>query len=418
MYNKLKKFIIVPILILLTNCEPEEHVRTPEEINVGTISGTIKSIRKINILEANINLVSYNSTNSVGKTVRTIKSGTDGAFTFSLVDTGKMYKIIIEKAGFKKYASSFISLLTIKEKQLDVVMNDSLNMIDNNTFVTLPVIFHIIFNNTNYGVGNNISADVVNAQLNQLNAYFRNQIAPYKSVDTNMEFYLAETKPDGTPLTEPGINRVYNSTAVFIMDSLMDSSLARQLMWNPNYYINIIVATTDISKENSAVGMAHLPFVTSSNPLFGLPKIPDNYNVLPTYFHGITLNVEYFKKDVTTFVHEMGHYWGLKHLFSEKDCKATNDDGCADTYFYNRELYNYKTDGYVRNLCNGSNYIADNYMDYYYHYDHKFTPDQLTRMRSVLSYSPYRANLMYVKKPRETSTNKSGFIEIKPTVVE
>ena len=116
-----------------------------------------------------------------------------------------------------------------------------------------------------------------------------------------------------------------------------------------------------------------------------------------------------------TLAHELGHYLGLFHSFSEKTVKdkseAADDDDdsdyCDDTPSYNRIAYGKWLTEYVskaqaikkdttlsmRELAKRTNskdeeWQSDNLMDYSICYSMRFTPEQANRIRQVLYYSP------------------------------
>ena len=98
----------------------------------------------------------------------------------------------------------------------------------------------------------------------------------------------------------------------------------------------------------------------------------------------------------TTLAHELGHYLGLFHVFSGGDNGQTTDY-CEDTPDYDRPAY----DTWLASVSrltfaqaaqrqdrNGTTFTSYNIMDYYYGYRDRITPDQRTRIRHVLDYSP------------------------------
>ena len=116
-----------------------------------------------------------------------------------------------------------------------------------------------------------------------------------------------------------------------------------------------------------------------------------------------------------TLAHELGHYLGLFHSFSEKTVKdkseAADDDDdsdyCDDTPSYNRIEYGKWLTKYIsdakankkdttlsmrelakRTNSKGEKWQADNLMDYSICYSMRFTPEQANRIRQVLYYSP------------------------------
>ena len=83
------------------------------------------------------------------------------------------------------------------------------------TLITIPVVFHIIHNGDALGTNENISDTYIMAQLDQLNKDCRKLNADASLIpaaftgvaaDAEIEFCLAERKPDGTATT--GIERL------------------------------------------------------------------------------------------------------------------------------------------------------------------------------------------------------------------
>lgn len=280
--------------------------------------------------------------------------------------------------------------------------------------ITIPVIFHIIHNGENVGKGNNVSYSIIKKQLQDLNNTFRNIVKT--SIDIKIEFKLAIINPQNDTLTESGVERIYNEETMFNYNDLFDKNKCEfvyKSMWDVNKYINIWIAP--IENRTSA---ATLPYTSSYNYLTGL-KVLDDYwfNKQPLYTDGIVLNTEVireeylYNKSYYTLTHEMGHYFGLFHVFNDNDC--VEDDYCEDTYHYNRSLYDYSMQ-YKRLTCSGLLIYADNFMDYDYCYNYKFTQNQYERMRNVAAFSPYRGILRFSKSK---SNNKTKKIIPKPEII-
>ncbi|MFA6832963.1 MAG: M43 family zinc metalloprotease, partial [Bacteroidaceae bacterium] len=128
--------------------------------------------------------------------------------------------------------------------------------------------------------------------------------------------------------------------------------------------------------------------------------------------------------DVTvTLAHELGHYLGLHHPFSEDEkgnltTSCINSDYCDDTPSYDRAAYEKvlmlllasqpdsipipMKEAATRESCETSKeFVGRNIMDYEVCYSDQFTSDQRTRIRHVLAYSPL------IPGPKKTTTTKS-----------
>lgn len=311
---------------------------------------------------------------------------------------------------------------------------------------TIPVVFHVLYENSASAV-QNPSAAVIKQRLEMMNKFYAATLFTQadipgagKSPNVGLTFTLATHRPDGTVLAEPGIDRVrYTGAANMSAEDFLYSSSAtarnKPIFWDPNRYVNIWVfgflVSSDASKDESSVtGISFLPYCTTTHPLALLngsdPKSPGEayFSTLPTYMHGIALNNRYFlppagvdpsnqwgvineDEGLFTLCHEMGHYLGLRHAFSEENgCDNpdnASDDGCADTPKYDRATYmatiqpaldeeipveDLPYNPYWRQPCAGGLFVSTNVMDYYYSVRTQFTANQKGRIDFVMEYSP------------------------------
>jgi hypothetical protein len=270
---------------------------------------------------------------------------------------------------------------------------------------TIPIIFHVIHDGEAVGFGDNISATYINAQITQLNNDFR-KIAGTSGdnsnpvgADTEIEFCAATIDPSGNTLAEPGINRInrsskgwtappYGSCTGGFNNSYIQNTIKPQSQWNPDDYLNIWVMDINCG----ILGYAQFP---SSSGLGGLNSNggaanTDGVVVLTTSVGSTTIpnpaGGSYNKG--RTLTHEIGHFFGLRHIWGDGGC--TVDDFCADTPTSDAANYGCPT-GHVS--CNSTDMI-ENYMDYT---DDTcmniYTNDQKARMQTVLSNSPRRGSL-------------------------
>lgn len=271
-------------------------------------------------------------------------------------------------------------------------------------FYQLPVVFHTLYSDAsdpNQYITAERLAEVVD---------YCNQIYSQEGNDMNFELVLATEDPDGNELDEPGVDRVYMLNSVYDEADFLsseDSSLNSLIVWDCNSYINIYTYTFTTS---SHLGISILAYTNQDDPLEGLVVGTPYYQYNdPSYVHGVHLNNTYAYVDASanynstdfksTMAHELGHYLGLYHPFSESDCSET--DYCDDTPNYNYELYTEELtelvkssknltfyDLTLRTACDGAQFSATNIMDYDYCYFSGFTADQKTRVRHVLENSP------------------------------
>jgi hypothetical protein len=263
--------------------------------------------------------------------------------------------------------------------------------------VTIPVVFHIVYANSN----DNISKAQIEDGLRILNEDFRRQNADtsqtralFKPVaaDFEIEFVLAKKDPSGN--CTDGITRTQS------VESLAGDEGSKIIKWNRNNYLNIWV-TRNVANT--------------------LPSDPGGYTLGYSYFprnnslvsgDGVILRHDQFGTIGTatgnpgrTLTHEVGHYLALHHPFAG-GCNAnggsnpvgnaggsTTGDYCADT----PPVFVANNGCSPINTCSSdSPNLTDqieNYMDYT-ECQNMFTADQKARARAVINSNSLRANLV------------------------
>lgn len=272
----------------------------------------------------------------------------------------------------------------------------------------LPVIFHVLYKNAS-NPNQNIPAWYLQQVLDDVNAYYNgtiNRNPGFNPVDMNVEFTLATHDPSGALLKEPGIHRVLRDNITLDCQKFLENEYDdAKWLWNQNKYINVVIFTFT---EQNTLGISFLAYTPSAHPLEGLPKGDNYFTNLPTdRAHCIALNnvatgigVYLPTKEVQdqmsqSLAHELGHYLGLFHAFSESEKVET--DYCADTPDYNRAAYEQWVNNapsltlietYQRTARDETTFTSTNTMDYNYGWLNIFTTAQRTRVRHVLEYSP------------------------------
>lgn len=278
-----------------------------------------------------------------------------------------------------------------------------------NAYYVVPVIFHIVHNGEAAGTGSNVSAAQIQQQLNQLNADFANLSGSTYGVaaDIEIQFCLATVDELGTPLAEPGIDRINRNTEGwnappydgFPSNSYVDMTIMPGSIWDPTKYYNIW--TMDLS--GGLLGKATFP---TSTTIPDIDVLPSNDNATHS---GVFIDYRSVGSICTaggfgtsaglgrTLTHETGHYLGLRHIWGDATC---GNDFCNDT-----PVQRENTSGcpssvasqYLQNCPNpgdGAKRMFENYMDYT---DdacvNTFTADQKARMQAVMLNSPRRASL-------------------------
>ncbi len=259
---------------------------------------------------------------------------------------------------------------------------------------TIPVVVHIIHNGESIGTGLNISDAQVLSQINVLNKDFSrtntdqvNTPAIFQGVAGafDVEFVLAKQDPDGLPTN--GIVRVKGSKSSW---SANDNYLLKsQSYWPAEQYLNIWVTfLTDY------LGFAQFPV----SPLAGLEdasndRLTDgiviNYREFGSIDDGnFNLHAQYNKG--RTLTHEMGHFFGLRHIWGDVS-GCTGNDYVADT-----PTQSGSTGGcpsHPQTSCSTTK-MFQNYLDYT---DdacmNLFTQGQVNRMLTIIQNSPRRKEL-------------------------
>lgn len=268
----------------------------------------------------------------------------------------------------------------------------------------IPVIFHVMYADASDTL-QYLKTERIREMVEGANAIYRNRKG--NTTDILVELVPAETTPDGKFLPEAGIERI-----LWPQDGMDEHEFIRsdnpeyiKLLWDLKSYINVFIFTfKEDGKLATNTGVASLPYTTSDTPLDGLTN--GDYYVMnpdarPDYVHSVVINNRYAYSDlpgfdmIKTFAHEVGHYLGLRHVFSESDCSGT--DYCDDTPNYNRAAYEtwfgmHSGEDYSvtskRTSCDGGTFESTNLMDYFVGSREEITPDQFKRIRHSLVHSP------------------------------
>lgn len=309
----------------------------------------------------------------------------------------------------------------------------------------LPVIFHVFYKNSS-DTSQYIPQARLAAILSNVNELYRGDVYN-RNLDTipseniHVQFELALEDEQGKPLTTPGVEYIPYPDGVDSINykTFMNDRTKKyqKYLWEPNDYINVMVYKfIQDSKSTITLGISTMPYKVGNYPnIEGLsanrhyPLKKDNLNFaycisinsirMDEKYDGTrytkdkdSTNYTYVSSDVNaTLAHELGHYLGLRHTFSEDSNKegtdiADNDndtDYCTDTPSYNRKEYEKWLENFlaehsskrytlrdvtVRSNSRGEKWTADNMMDYAACLSMRFTPQQANRMRQVLYYSP------------------------------
>jgi hypothetical protein len=284
--------------------------------------------------------------------------------------------------------------------------------------VYIPVVFHIVLPNPYV-----ISDDAVKSQIDRMNIDFAGLNADSTNIPAAfqplrghslIQFVLAKRTPAGA--LSNGIDRV-SGTATGnpnnVTDSIKRTSMGGADAWDPNSYLNIWVG--DLSGDQGVLGYTQIPG--------GGPSNDDGIFCNRLGFGISSCNINNYNKG-RTIVHELGHYFGINHIWGDDendgnkcsgdDFRALTNDG--STYFLPASLYNPSgkgntaddigdtpnqaiasndcTTGIKTDACSSSapGIMYQNFMDYTFdNCFSMFTKQQVARMEYVLDN--FRAGL-------------------------
>ena len=257
--------------------------------------------------------------------------------------------------------------------------------------LNIPVVFHIIHRGESLGTGTNLPDDKIREQLQILNEDFRKLnddqiLTPLEfldvAADTEINFVLAKQDHEGLPslgiTRQQGTQNTYNRSE--------EEILYAENYWPAENYLNIYIADLE-----DYLGWATFPFSNlEGNIEINNDRLLDGVAIDYKWL-GINQNTGSFNSYGRTLTHEIGHYFGLRHLWgSQQNCSS--DDYCIDTP-HQSTSYSGECPSETVISC-GTSDMYSNYMNYT---DDAcmniFTQNQKDRMHIVLNHSPRRNTL-------------------------
>ncbi len=272
-----------------------------------------------------------------------------------------------------------------------------------NTVVTIPVVVHVIHNGDPIGTDENLATAQILSQITVLNQDFRRMIDTpgYNTnpvgADMEIEFCMAQRDPDGVATT--GIVR-YNlgGNDGWDMEDI-ESTLKPQTQWDPEQYLNIWIVDYVYTFVGELAGYAQFPTNSGLEGIDGLGQADaaetDGVVIGHLFFGSSDIypqgNYDPSRNKGRTSSHEVGHFFGLRHIWGDGDCSA--DDFCADTPVAAQANQGCPS-GIDSCPSSPGNDMIENYMDYTDDTCQSvFTINQKDRMTAVLLNSPRRVSL-------------------------
>jgi hypothetical protein len=225
--------------------------------------------------------------------------------------------------------------------------------------ITIPTVFHVVYNTPAGNIPDSLiyqQLAILNADFQRMNADTVNTPAAFQGVAGSMDitFCLAQRTPMGAPTT--GILRVPTSETSFaspvtyaVPDPVKHTSMGGSDAWDTQAYLNIWVCNLTGSTAYSAPPGNFMP---------------DDEGVVCKYQHvGIT-NV-YPYGEGRSIVHEVGHFFCLKHIWGDDAGACNGTDFINDTP--NQGNYSTNCPGFpLTDACSPASpgVMFMNYMDY------------------------------------------------------
>ncbi len=220
----------------------------------------------------------------------------------------------------------------------------------NGVVYTIPVVVHVVYKNAT----ENLSTTQVQSQIDVLNEDFRmtnsdaNQVPNLfasLAADVEFEFCLAQVDPSGN--ATDGITRTQTNVNSFSVtsDNVKSSSTGGKDPWPASDYLNIWVCEI----TGGILGYATPPGTAASRD--GV--------VVGYQFFGTSGTATYPYNEGRTGTHEVGHYFGLRHIWGDGGCGV--DDQISDTPLQGQQYGGCPS--FPQTTC-GSSDMFMNFMDY------------------------------------------------------
>ena len=300
------------------------------------------------------------------------------------------------------------------------------------SIITIPVVVHVVYKNAIQ----NIPDTQIVRQIQLLNECFRLQNANFPTgraifdsigADTEIQFCLAGIDPQGNPTTGIIRKSAPSNAAfdpIFNMDKVKSSTTNGSNPWPNDKYLNMWVCDMSFFGITAVLGYATFP---------GESPALDGVVIQSEYFgYGTAAAPNNLGK---TTIHEVGHYFGMRHIWADDDSQATGQCDSTD-FVYDTPNQAAKSESdcnlTINSCSNEDPYwgtidpqdMVENYMDYSADACMAmFTKGQKARMYSFLNTDPAR---MAIKNSpascntvgiKDLYTNFSNYLFVYPNPV-
>ena len=283
--------------------------------------------------------------------------------------------------------------------------NEGLKSLDPNQVITIPVVFHVVYNLPQQ----NVSDSQLQAQLDQINLDFSatnpdNTDTPpifQPTGNMNIQFCLAKRDPNGNPTN--GIERRQTTVTSFgTNDTVKSFSTGGLNGWDYTKYLNIWVCVL----SGGVLGYATFPGTATVNDGIVL-----RYTTVGSIASPSGLDLYYgFGRTCT---HEIGHWINLIHIWGDTFCGT---DLVSDTPRANQENYYCPVYPHLSTCTGNPIEMTMNYMDYT---DDQcmfmFSPGQVLRSRALFEPGGFRESLVTSLGCLEPNTTQTPTPTYTPT---
>ncbi len=284
----------------------------------------------------------------------------------------------------------------IEKKMQEIIANR--DVVDG--IIIIPVVYHVIHNGDPVGSGENISDDLLYAQLDQMTDDFRrmnsdagNTPSDFTSVAADCEIEFCLTAVDESGNAHSGINRINISTLSGVSESdcwtqsYIDNNIKIPTIWDDIDILNIWttkkIEKLDPDCQGGILGYAQFP---------GMAANTDGVVLLSTTVGSIDMPNPAGGDFAIgrTGTHEVGHYLDVYHVFAGAGCGS---DLVADTPTHDGPNYTGSPCTYPGpDSCDdGAGDLPDMFMNYMDYSDDEcmnlFTLGQKDRMIATLNGS-------------------------------